>query len=107
MASMINGIVGGDVPTWRYVAGGGLGLLLAFSGLGGVGVQIGLGFYMPFDIVLTYTIGCLMRMYVERRKGAKFVEDVGIPIAAGVIVGEALVGVGNAFYHLLAAGGVG
>jgi uncharacterized oligopeptide transporter (OPT) family protein len=28
---------------------------------------------------------------------------VGIPIAAGLIVGEALVGVGNALYRILSA----
>ncbi len=96
LASMIEGIVGDDVPSWRYTAGAGLGALLAFSGLGGVGVQIGLGFYMPFDIVLTYTIGCLARIFIQRIKGLKFVEDVGIPFAAGLIVGEALVGVAYA-----------
>ena len=30
--------------------------MLAVSGLGGIGVMVALGFYMPFDIVLTYTI---------------------------------------------------
>ena len=104
LASVINGIIGGDVPVGRYAAGAGLGGLLAFSGLGGIGVMIGLGFYMPFSIVLTYTIGCLMRIGVERAKGPRFVEDVGIPISAGLIVGEALVGVGNAFYQILFAG---
>jgi len=104
LATVINGIVGGDVPTWRYVAGAGLGGMLAFSGLGGIGVLIGLGFYMPFSTVLTYTLGCLTRIVVQRFKGMKFVEDVGIPIAAGFIVGEALVGVGNAFFKILTGG---
>ena len=96
LAGVLEGILGGDVPAWRYLAGTGLGLMLAFSGLGGIGVQIGLGFYMPFAIVLTYTIGCLLRIAVEHFKGRHFVEETGIPIAAGLIVGEALVGVGNA-----------
>jgi len=96
LASMIEGIVGGDVPTYRYGAGAGLGLLFALSGFGGIGVLVGLGFYMPFAIVLTYTIGNFLRIGVESWKGHKWVEDVGIPIAAGLIVGEALVGVGNA-----------
>ena len=103
LASVINGLVGGDVPSWRYLAGAGLGALLAFSGLGGVGVQIGLGFYMPFDIVLTYTIGCVARIVTDKIKGNKFVYDVGIPVAAGLIVGEALVGVGYAFFKILSA----
>jgi len=104
LAAVIDGIIGGDVPVGRYAAGAGLGALLACSGLGGIGVMIALGFYMPFAIVLTYTIGCLTRIGVEHFKGRRFVEDVGIPIAAGLIVGEALVGVGNAFYQILSAG---
>ncbi|MCH2178376.1 MAG: OPT/YSL family transporter [Mariniblastus sp.] len=93
LASVIEGIVEGNVPTYRYVAGGGLGFLLAISGLGGIGVMVALGFYMPFNIVLTYTIGCILRIVSDKTAGRKFSEQVGIPIAAGLIVGEALIGV--------------
>jgi putative OPT family oligopeptide transporter len=93
LADMIAGITGGDVPTYRYGAGAGLGLILALSGLGGIGVMIGLGFYMPFHIALTYTIGNFLRIGAERVKGNRWCEETGIPIAAGLIVGEALVGV--------------
>ncbi len=96
LAGVMEGIVGGDVPAYRYAAGAGLGGILAFSGLGGIGVLIGLGFYMPFNIVLTYTIGNGLRMIVDKTRGYRFVEDVGIPVAAGLIVGEALVGVAHA-----------
>ena len=98
LASMIQGIVGGDVPTYRYGSGAGLGLLFALSGFGGIGVLVGLGFYMPFAIVLTYTIGNFLRLGADRFMGNKWVEDVGIPLSAGLIVGEALVGVGNAMF---------
>ena len=101
LASMISGVVGGDVPVYRYAAGAGLGLLVALSGLGSIGVLLGLGFYMPFSIVLTYTIGNFLRIASDRFLGRKFVEDVGIPLAAGLIVGEALVGVGNAMLRVL------
>lgn len=96
LASVVDGIMSDDVPSYRYTAGGGLGLLLAFSGLGGIGVLVGLGFYMPFNIVLTYTVGNILRIISDRFAGRKFSHDVGIPIAAGLIVGEALVGVGYA-----------
>lgn len=96
LASMIEGVTGGEVPVYRYGAGAGLGFLLALSGLGGIGVLIGLGFYMPFNIALTYTIGNLLRIGAEKLKGNRWCEDVGIPVAAGLIVGEALVGVGTA-----------
>ena len=94
LASVIQGILGGDVPTDKYVTGAGLGALLSASGIGGLGVLVGLGFYLPFNIVLTYTVGTLLRVFADWKAGIQWSEDVGIPIAAGLIVGEALVGVG-------------
>jgi putative OPT family oligopeptide transporter len=105
LASMVGGIVGGDVPAFRYLAGGALGIMLSLSGLGGIGVHIGLGFYMPFFIVLTYTLGVALRVLADRQKGRAWSENSGIPIAAGLIVGEALVGVGNAIYAIIVGGG--
>lgn len=100
LASVTEGILDNNIPTYRYTAGAGLGLLLAISGLGGIGVLIALGFYMPFAIALTYTIGNVLRIASDKAFGSKFSHEVGIPIAAGLIVGEALVGVGHAFYKV-------
>ena len=103
LADVTQGILDDNVPAYRYTAGAGLGLLLAVSGLGGIGVLIALGFYMPFAIALTYTIGNCLRIAADKLKGAKWSHEVGIPIAAGMIVGEALVGVGNAFWNVIFA----
>ena len=102
LASMIKGILGGEVPLQKYIAGAGLGALLSASGIGGLGILVGLGFYLPFSIVLTYSIGMLLRLLVDWKKGHRFSEEVGIPVAAGLIVGEALVGVGFALYYIFA-----
>jgi putative OPT family oligopeptide transporter len=102
LASMVNGIIGGDVPTQKYLAGAGLGALLSLASPG-LGITVGLGFYLPFSIVLTYSIGTLLRVISDWKLGEKFSEETGIPIAAGVIVGEALVGVGFAVYMILEA----
>jgi putative OPT family oligopeptide transporter len=107
LASMISGILGGDVPTNKYLAGAGLGALLSASGIGGLGILVGLGFYLPFNIVLTYTIGTVSRMALDAKAGKSFSENVGIPVAAGLIVGEALVGVGNAIVQVFTASGGG
>ena len=80
-----------------------MGGMLAFSGLGGIGVLIGLGFYMPFSIVLTYTLGNLLRIASDRFLGKRFGHEVGVPIAAGLIVGEALIGVGMALIKVAQA----
>jgi len=107
LASTINGILGGEIPVQKYAAGAVLGALLSFSAVGGLGIQVGLGFYLPFDIVLTYTIGMLLRILCDWKKGHRFSEEVGIPIAAGLIVGEALVGIGFALDSIVRAAGAG
>ena len=95
LASTIDGIMGGDVPTQKYAAGAVLGGVLSAL-MGGLGITVGLGFYLPFNIVLTYSLGTLAREMTDRFQGKTWSEQVGIPIAAGLIVGEALVGVGHA-----------
>ncbi len=100
LADVITAILGGDIPVQKYIAGAGLGALLSASGVGGLGILVGLGFYLPFHIVLTYAVGTGLRLLTDRIKGKRFSEEVGIPIAAGLIVGEALVGVGFAIYYI-------
>ena len=95
LASTIDGIMGGDVPTAKYIAGAVLGAILS-AVMGGLGITVGLGFYLPFNIVLTYSLGTLARELSDRFAGKTWSEEIGIPIAAGLIVGEALVGVGDA-----------
>ncbi len=102
LASMVNGIIGGDVPAQKYLAGAGLGALLSIA-QPGLGITVGLGFYLPFSIVLTYSIGTVLRIVSDGKLGHRFAEDVGIPVAAGLIVGEALVGVGFAISMILGA----
>jgi putative OPT family oligopeptide transporter len=101
LAGIIQGILGGDVPVPKYAAGAILGILLGATGIGGLGIQVGLGFYLPFDIVLTYTVGMLLRILVDRVRGPRYSHEVGIPIAAGFIVGEGLMGVGFAVVAIL------
>ncbi|MCP4203356.1 MAG: oligopeptide transporter OPT family protein [bacterium] len=103
LASVIQGVLGGDVPLDKYLSGAGLGALLSASGIGGVGIMVGLGFYLPFNIILTYTIGTLLREFTDARLGRKFADDSGIPLAAGLIVGEALVGVGYSLMVVFSA----
>lgn len=100
LASTVESIVSGEVPAYRYTAGAGMGLMLALSGLGGIGVLVGLGFYMPFNIVLTYTAGNLLRVLSDATAGKRFGFEIGVPIAAGLIVGEALVNVGDAIIKI-------
>jgi putative OPT family oligopeptide transporter len=102
LAGVIDGILGGNVPAVKYAVGAVLGVLLSATGVGGLGIQVGLGFYLPFNIVLTYTIGMLLRILVDWRRGLRYSEEVGIPVAAGFIVGEGLMGVGFAVSSVVA-----
>ncbi len=102
LASMVNGIMGGDVPTEKYIAGAALGALLSALQTG-LGITVGLGFYLPFNVVLTYSIGTFLRELTDRKMGKSWSDNKGIPIAAGLIVGEALVGVGYAVYMIASA----
>jgi putative OPT family oligopeptide transporter len=101
LAKTIHLILNRQVPASKYAAGACLGALLSASGIGGLGILVGLGFYLPFHIVLTYSIGTVIRLLVDWRKGRRFSEEVGLPVAAGLIVGEALVGVGFALYKVI------
>ena len=102
LASMVHGIMGGNVPAQKYLAGAGLGALLSIF-QPGLGITVGLGYYLPFNIVLTYSIGTLLRVGTDRRFGHSWADNTGIPIAAGLIVGEALVGVGFAISMIMGA----
>jgi len=99
LASMITGITGGDIPMQKYLAGAGLGAMLSMA-QPGLGITVGLGFYLPFAIVITYSMGTLLRVLSDKYKGQNFAETTGIPIAAGFIIGEALIGVGYAVWMI-------
>ena len=90
LQGMIEGVVNGNAPVDKYLAGAGLGAGLSLVPIGGLGVLVGLAFYLPFEITLGYGIGCVANMILEKTKGRRFIGDVLIPLAAGLIVGEAI-----------------
>ena len=53
-------------------------------------VLVGLSMYLPLKYVLTYGLGCLANMIVGKIKGRSWAEDWGVPFAAGLVVGEAM-----------------
>ena len=85
---------------WRYAAGTVTGLLLTLGGGGGLGVVLGLAMYLPMAVTLTYCTGCAICWVTEKIKGPAWVEDVGVPLAAGFLVGEGLAQVGVVFFDL-------
>jgi putative OPT family oligopeptide transporter len=96
LLGVIEAVRSGDVPVDKYVMGGTIGALLGAAPMPGLGVLVGLAMYLPFSITLGYGLGCLAEMLIRRTKGAAFCEHKLVPLAAGLIVGEALTGIGQA-----------
>lgn len=92
-------LVADSIP-WRYAAGASAGLLLTLGAGGGLGVVLGLAMYLPMAVTLTYCIGCAVAWISEKLKGPTWVEDIGVPLTAGFLVGEGLAQVCVVFFDL-------
>ena len=101
LMGIIDAVKSGNVPIDKYVLGGTIGALLGAAPMPGLGVLVGLAMYLPFSITLGYGIGCWIHIGLKRWQGAAFIEHKLVPLAAGLIVGEALTGVGHAGYEIL------
>ncbi len=101
LMSIIEGLKSGQVPIEKYTLGGILGALLGAAPIGGLGVLVGLAMYLPFSITLGYGIGCLTQIYLQKKYGSAFTEHKIVPFAAGLIVGEALTGIGHALFEVI------
>jgi len=89
----ISGVVGGNVPLDKYLTGALIGGVLSAGTISGLGVLVGLSMYLPLLYILPYGLGCTLNLVTGRLRGERWVENYGVPIAAGLIVGDAIVGV--------------
>ncbi|MEO0649551.1 MAG: OPT/YSL family transporter [Planctomycetota bacterium] len=105
LEAAINSVRGGDAAVHLYGMGAILGVLLSFSGLAGLGVLVGLSMYLPLVYLLPYGLGCLLQMFCKASFGGAWTERWGVPFAAGLLVGEGLIGVTLTAVKLLAGGG--
>jgi putative OPT family oligopeptide transporter len=101
LMGIIKGLKTGNIPLDKYVLGGSVGAILAAAPLSGLGVLVGLAMYLPFSITLGYGLGCLTQMYLMKKKGTHFVEHKLVPLAAGLIIGEAITGIGQAAWGIM------
>jgi putative OPT family oligopeptide transporter len=104
VATLVPDDSGQAIPKDKYALGACVGLLLGAAPMAGLGVLVGLAMYLPFYITLGYGCGCLIQMAIQKTKGVAFCEHKLVPIAAGLIVGEALTGMGHAMFSVLLAG---
>jgi uncharacterized oligopeptide transporter (OPT) family protein len=103
LMGIIDAVKSGNVPVDKYALGGSIGAILGSAPMPGLGVLVGLAMYLPFSITLGYGVGCLMEMGIQKRFGLHFCEHKLVPLAAGLIVGEAIAGVGHALFKMFAA----
>ena len=101
LMGIVDGVVNGNIPVDKYFLGGTIGVLLGAAPASGLGVLVGLAMYLPFSITLGYGIGCFINMFLIKRYGESFFNNTLVPLAAGLIVGEALMGVGYTIYQIL------
>jgi len=101
LQAVITGVQGGDMPYVLYGGGALMGALLGIGSFSGLGVLVGLSMYLPMNYIATYGVGCVIAMIVGKIKGARWAEEWGVPLAAGFIVGDALLGLGVNFIVLL------
>ena len=90
LQGILNGLSQGDAPLDKYAAGALVGLVLGLHPVSGLGVLIGLAMYLPFEVTVTYAIGCAIAMGLQRVKSKEWMSDSLVPFAAGLIIGEAL-----------------
>jgi len=91
LQAAVEGVVGGEVPWPKYLGGAVIGGALGLTGVAGLGVLVGLSMYLPLAYILPYGLGCVICMAATRLKGSRWVEEKGVPFAAGLLVGEPLV----------------
>ncbi len=94
LQAVITGVQGGAMPYALYGAGALIGALLGLGAFSGLGVLVGLSMYLPFAYIATYGVGCVINMFVSKVKGASWAEEWGVPMAAGFIVGDAVLALG-------------
>ena len=100
LAAIMESLQAGAAPLDKYIAGGAIGLGLGVHPAGGLGVLIGLAMYLPFNITVTYGLGCAANLWFVRNKGDRWIGDTLVPVAAGFIIGEALTSLGVVLYQL-------
>ncbi len=102
MASVAQGVFGGGLP-WSMVAGGaGIGIVIIIidewakrSGRAWRApvLAVAVGIYLPLELAVPIAVGGVLAHIVGRRQGIAERGRTGMLFAAGLITGEALVGI--------------
>ncbi len=100
----VESILGGDIPVARYGSGIVLGTVLSFTGLKSLGVLAGLAMILPFAFIIPYGAGCLLNVLTRRILGDRWTEEQGVPLFAGILLGDSVVTLIIALFLVLSTG---
>ncbi len=102
MAAVATGVFGGDLPWGLVITGMGVAIVvividevlrLRGSKVRAPVLAVAVGIYLPMKYSLPIAIGGLLAYVAQRRSGQKAGEGPGVLLAAGLITGEALMGI--------------
>jgi putative OPT family oligopeptide transporter len=92
MATIIKGVMQGQLPWGLILSGVGLAAIVEFLGMPSLAFAVGL--YLPMSLSSGVMVGGLVKWWVDRKsKGREMADDPGILYSSGLIAGEALVGI--------------
>ena len=92
MATIIKGVMQGDLPWGLIFTGMGLAVIVELLGFPSLAFAVGL--YLPMSLSAGVMTGGVVKLFVDRGKEKKKMsEDAGILYSSGLIAGEALIGI--------------
>jgi putative OPT family oligopeptide transporter len=106
MASLAQGIVGGEMAWWLVTMGILMGLAMVMIKVRSP-MLVAIGMYLPIQITAAMFIGGVIRWLADRARKKRAlneaqtarVENVGVLVASGLIAGEALAGLVTGWFN--------
>jgi len=92
MASLVRGVMEGDLPWALMALGAAIGLAAEATGI--VALAFAIGLYLPITTTAPLIFGGVLRAWLDRRQPAR--DDRATLHASGLIAGDALMGIGIA-----------
>lgn len=107
MKTIVEGIMGGDMPWTLVIVGAAIALVIELIGIPVLPFAIGV--YLPFELNACIMIGGLIRLIFDKLKKSeeekKAIENKGILFCSGMIAGEGLIGILLAVFAIVPLAG--
>jgi hypothetical protein len=94
MKTVIDGVLGGNLPWALVICGGFISLVIEMLGISSLGFAVGL--YLPISVSTPIIVGGLIRWWIDRKKDDPEIDEKresGVLYSSGLIAGAALLGV--------------